>query len=98
MNQDKIDYYNYLSRKQDINAINRIAATNDTEHTRLEERCKNMNFTIKLSELADDSLHTIRDTLLTRLSSHNIESFTIKSEIKKIDRVLKLRKTPLIDD
>lgn len=98
MNQDKIDHYNYLSRKADIEAIKRMQSYNDTEFNKLEKSNKDKNNKIKTSELADDSLRKIKRDLLIRYSQHNIELFTIKIEMKRIDRILKLRKKPIIND
>jgi len=97
MNHDKINYYNYKSRKADKEAIKRIQSANDTEFKKLDKN-KGKNQNIKLSEMADDSLQCIKETLLTRLSSYNIEAFAIRIELKNIDRVLKLRKKPKLDD
>jgi len=99
MNHDKINYCNYQSRLQEKDAIQRLSTTNETACDMLEEECKNItSFTIKYSKLADDTLKEIQADLAISLSQFTTEAFDIKTKIKKIDRVIKLRKTPKLTD
>lgn len=98
MNQDKIDFYNYKCRKSDIDAADRLSKTSNQKFDELEEKTKDMNLKIDLSKLSNDSLKAIQQDICIRLSRFNIEAYAIKTEIKRIDRILKLRKVPLLDD
>lgn len=98
LNQDKINNHCLQSRLNDLDAIERLKTKCEKECDILEIKCKDKEIIVKLHELADDSLKEIKDDLLIRLSRFNIESFTLMSEIKRIDRVLKLRKVPILND
>ena len=98
MNKDKINYYNLQGRKDDLESLERLKKTTKNESNTLEIKTENIDSKIELSKLADDSLKSIQQDMCVRLSRFSTEAFEIKSQIKKIDRILKLRKAPIIDD
>jgi len=98
MNQEKINFFKLKRRQEDKEAIKRLTSNNDSEITILTSKVKNRNMKIKFSELANDSLNEIKQDEAKRLALFNTEAFNIITNIKKIDRVLKYRKKPKLDD
>lgn len=98
MNQDKINHHLHQSRLIDLDALQRLTTECQKECDIFEIKCKNTHITTQIHELSNDSLLEIQSDLAIRLSRFNIESFTIETQIKKIDRVLKLRKSPILHD
>lgn len=98
LNQDKINHHCHKSRLIDLDALQRLTTECQEETDILEIKCKNNHIKSEYHELADDSLRIIQEDLAIRLSRFNTESFTIETEIKNIDRVLRLRKSPILDD
>ncbi len=96
MNHDKINTYNYNHRKQVKQSLERLTKNNDL-NIKYTSKLKKLTSPIILFNLDTDDLLIIKKNLLKCLSEFNIEAFEITTELKKLDRILKLRKKPLLD-
>lgn len=98
MDQEKFEIISYRQRLLDHKAAVRLEKNHKAKYMRLETKYKNNTTKIKYSELSDETLRAVQQEFLTSLSEFNIEGFTLETEIKKIDRVLKFRKKPIVDE
>jgi len=97
MNQDKINYFKLQNKIDQRDAIQRLADKNTKELSEMD-LFRNLSFNIKESDLADDSLKVIQQDLCENLAELLLEMSIPSTKIKKINRILKLRKTPKLDD
>lgn len=97
MNQEKLEIICYRQRLLDHQASIRLEKNCNEKCQELEEKYKDNKIKIKYSELSDETLRAIQAEFLTSLSKFDIEAFTLSTEVKRIDRILKYRKKPLLD-
>ena len=95
MNENHINYQKYQSRIKKRDSINRLSEKNNTEITSMDSS-KDLNKTI-ISDMSDESLIALKNDLAIQLAEFSSEQFEITTQIKKINKVLKLRIIPLLD-
>lgn len=97
MDKEKLEIVCYRQRLLDHKAAVSLEKNFKLKYEKLEKKYKDNKTKIKYSELSDETLQAIQQEFLTSLSAFNIEAFTLTTEIKRIDRVLKYRKKPILD-
>ena len=97
MNEDKILYCCYQSRLQSCKLLSKLLDLHKEECNILHKLCTD-HPELKLSSLSDKSLTEIQKDQLIMLSRLETEAFMHTTQIKKIDRILKYRKKPIIKD
>ena len=99
MNQYQVDQCKLQGRIFDDEAFQRLSKNNKKECIILQETHTNEEEShLVMNNLANDTLLAIQEDYAVRLSRYNTESFALKTKIKKIDRILKLRKKPILDE
>lgn len=98
MNNEKFEIVCYRQRLLDHEAAIRLEKNCNEKCKELEKKHKDNKIKIKYSELSDETLRAIQTEFLISLSKFNIEGFTLSTEVKRIDRIFKYRKKPLLDN
>lgn len=97
MNEEQILQHCYESRVQSCELLFKLSDQHKEECQILKELCPNNQTKLKYSKLSDESLKEIQKDQLILLSRLEVEAFMHITEIKKIDRILKFRKKPILD-